>query len=347
MTAEEFLTISDMELSMRLKLGRGYSFSRNDREDALHRAEQQRPWLERESVEVYSLLDPTTYPKRLEQCIDAPVNLFQCGSLNLDSRNAVNIVGTRRATNYGLGFVREVVGELKRIVPDLIVFSGLAYGIDAAAHNAALIEGVPTAGVMAHGLHMIYPAQHRQLAQQIIHAGGAIVSEYPFGDKPHRQSFLERNRIIAGLSDVTIVVESAIKGGARSTAADAASYGRETFALPGRLGDATSEGCNRLIADGAAMMITSIKDIVASLSIDCKEITAHAAQPSLFEEPQLTPEQKRLLDFLKNSDAPVQTDHIANYMGVPISKLLAILGEMEMDGIIERLPGNRFAPSQF
>lgn len=345
--AEEFLTLPDRELAQRLGMARGRTFPLADREEAVRLAERQRPYLEKGNVSVCSLLEPEGYPRRLAECFDAPVCLYGCGGMQLDRRNVVNIVGTRRPTNYGLGFVRELMQELKSMVPDLLVVSGLAYGIDASAHTQALAEGIPTVGVLAHGLQMIYPAAHRSLAQQMIQSGGAVVAEYPFGTKPYRQSFLERNRIIAGLSDVTIVVESAIKGGARSTAADAASYGRETFALPGRVNDPASAGCNKLIADGAAMMITSSADIIRSLSLDFSVTDAALAQPSLFAAPQLDGERKRIVDYLKEREAPMSADSISNFLAIPMPELLSLLGELEMDGIIDRHAGNRFSPAPF
>lgn len=346
-SAEEFLTLPDKELGSRLGMVRGRTYPYADRREALRQAESQLPYLEKGSIRVYSLLEPETYPRRLADCADAPVALFQCGDANLDRRNVVDIVGTRRPTAYGLGFTRELMQELKRAVPDLLIVSGLAYGIDAAAHTQALEEGIPTAGVMAHGLHMIYPAAHRGLAERMIRSGGAIVSEYPFGAKPYRQSFLERNRVIAGLSDVTIVVESAIKGGARSTASDAASYGRETFALPGRVGDPASAGCNRLIADGAAMMITATSDILRALSLDISPTEAAMIQPSLFPAPQPEGKQKLIADYLKERGMAVDADRIGSSLGIPAAELLSLLGEMEMEGMIDRLPGNRFVTAPF
>lgn len=346
-TTGEFFTLSDRELGQRLGMLRGRTFPMADREEALRLAEVQRPFIEKSSMRVYSLLEPDSYPKRLAECPDAPVVLFQCGETDLDRRNVINIVGTRRPTAYGLGFVRELMQELKGTVPDLLVVSGLAYGIDASAHTQALAEGIPTVGVLAHGLQMIYPAAHRQLAQQMIRAGGAVVSEYPFGTKPYRQSFLERNRIIAGLADATIVVESAVKGGARSTAADAASYGRETFALPGRLNDPASAGCNKLIADGGAMMITATTDILRALSLDIRICDAAAAQPSLFESPRLEGRQKLIVDYLKERPNPMTPDSISNFLGIPMPELLSLLGELEMDGHIQRHAGNRFSPAPF
>lgn len=347
MTAEEFFALTEQELSMRLNMRHGRTFAAEDRRAALEKARDQIMHIDRHNVKTFSLIAPESYPHRLRECADAPVNLLQLGDANLNARNVVAIVGTRRPTPYGISFTQQLVKDLKSIAPDLLIVSGLAYGIDSAAHAAAVAEGVPTVGVVAHGLQMLYPAAHRDLAKRMLQNGGGIVTEYPFGAKPWRQSFLERNRVIAGLADITFIVESAIKSGARSTAASAASYGRDVFALPGRITDEMSTGCNKLIADGNAMMFTSINDLVDSLHLE--GIHLEAIQKSIFEEegPKLDEKQQSIVDLLKRLDKPTPTDSIANQLRIPVRDLMPILTELELDGHVLRHPGNRFSVSDF
>lgn len=232
-----------------------------DRKRALAAAYEELKFIEKHNIRVISIVDEDLYPKRLAQCHDAPVNLYILGSADLDAERILSIVGTRRATAYGVRYCSEIVEDLSKTTGEVTIVSGLAYGIDSIAHEAALKCGMPTIAVLAHGLGMIYPASHRDLASRILKAGGALVSEYIHDIKPFKGRFLERNRIVAGMSDATFIAESPIKGGAMNTAAHARGYDREVLALPGRVGDMMSEGCNKLISKQVALLAVGAKDI--------------------------------------------------------------------------------------
>lgn len=207
-------------------------------------------------------LTDSCYPPLLSEAVDAPVLLFVLGNADLSATPAVSLVGTRRCTAYGTNFCKQFVTELAPQFPGADIISGLAYGIDAAAHTAALENNLQTVAVVAHGLDMIYPAAHRDLASRIIASGGAVVSEYPTGVKPLQGNFLKRNRIVAGLSELTIVAESEVRGGAMSTANLAFSYSREVMALPGRASDISSSGCNLLISREKARIYISMPETI-------------------------------------------------------------------------------------
>ena len=196
---------------------------------------------------------------------------------------------------------------------------------------------------MAHGLNMIYPAAHRDLARRIIHAGGALISEYPFGSQPYRQRFLERNRIVAALADVTVVTESDIKGGAMSTANTAFSYSRDVMALPGRVTDKLSSGCNHLIRKEKARIITGVADLIELTGWKPLDLKIDTTQRNLF--PELEGEPKLIYETLKYEKEPMLTDNLHRLTLIPISRLLSLLGELEFDGIVIRHPGGRYSVS--
>ena len=279
-----------------------------------------------------------SYPARLTDCSDAPAMLYSIGNCDLNCMHSVAIVGTRHATPYGLDFVNHLVADLAALLDGLIVVSGLAYGIDVAAHRAALDNNVPTVAVVAHGLNTIYPADHRATAAKIVRTGGAIVTEYTSDATIHRSNFLARNRIVAGLADAVIVVESDIKGGALATARIASAYGREVFAVPGRTTDTYSRGCNDLIARQSAVIIRSADDL-----IDVMNWTARATS-SLQKELtfEMTPDQQTVADYIV-----AHPDHTVNDicigLSMPFSRLSAILFDMEMSDMLITLPGGRYA----
>lgn len=253
------------------------------------------------------------------------------------------MVGTRRATPYGLAVTESLVAGLHDEAGDVSVVSGLAYGIDAASHLAALKNGMTTIGVVGHGLGMIYPAAHRDLAARIVAEGGAIVSAYLHDVKPFRSHFLERNLVIAGLSDAVIVVESALKGGALSTAAGAAEIGRHVFAVPGRITDEASAGTNHLIATGRAEVATTPADIVTQTGwqkIIQREGSGSQPQPGLFEK--LPPEQEKIVMALRTFKDPVSIDTLVRLTELPTHVVLSATSEMEFCGILLRWPGSRY-----
>lgn len=339
-TVEEFFSSSQQELSGRLGMKNSPVLDRMVRDEALFKARKETEFMERHGITSLSITDED-YPSRLTDIDKAPLTLYRLGSADLDADNMFSIVGTRHATSYGMRYVSSLVEDLAPYFPGLVIVSGLALGIDSAAHEAALKAGLPTVAVVAHGLNTIYPAVNRDLARRIIAAGGAIISEYPSGVTPYRSRFLERNRIVATMTDAVLVAESAEKGGAMSTAAVASSYGRELLALPGRIGDEMSAGCNRLIRSQKSLMAGSAAEIMSMLGWQPKAVKMPPKQRDLF--PELTGKEKSIYDALRFSQQPMPVDAIRERTGISIHELMAALGEMEFDGIIERLPGNRFA----
>lgn len=317
------------------------SFDSHSIDKALIDARLEIEKISRHHIKPIFLLDDD-YPVRLFEITDAPIVLYKLGKADIDSSHILSVVGTRRPTAYGLDFCKKLISDISGYFPDATVVSGLAFGIDAAAHKESLENSLPTVAVVAHGLDMIYPAMHRTLAQKIIHEGGALLSEYPFGEQPYRQRFLERNRIVAALSDVTIVVESDIKGGAMSTANMAFSYSRDVMALPGRISDSTSAGCNLLIRQEKARLISSAADILEVTGWQPEELKINPTQRNLF--PELGGNAKKIYDILRfNNSEPMQLDRLHQLSLIPMPRLMAVLGELEFDGIVIRHPGNRFS----
>lgn len=341
-TPEDFFRMERYDLYRRLGIKDCSAFEPSERELALSLAAREMEQITRHNIKVHSLFDEN-YPIRLSQIPDAPLILYQLGDTDLNSQHIINIVGTRRHTPYGLDFCNGLVKDLAAYFPDLVVVSGLAFGIDAAAHNAALSSSLPTVGVVAHGLNMIYPAAHRNLARQLLKSGGSIVSEYPFGEQPYRQRFLERNRVIAGLSDVTIVVESDIKGGAMSTANTAFSYSRDVMALPGRISDRYSSGCNLLLRKQKAHLITCAADLIELTGWKPHNLNINTRSRNLF--PELSGDAKTIYEAIRFAREPMLIDTILLHTQIPISRLMTVLSEMEFDGILFRYPGNRYTVS--
>ncbi len=334
-----FFTLEPRELSSRL--GLTLKFDSACRDEAMFKARRELDFMERHSVRALYLYDDD-YPFLLREIPDAPVLLYVLGNTDLNAHPVLSLVGTRRCTPYGVGFCRSLVSDLAPYLPSAMVISGLAYGIDAAAHTAALDNGLVTVAVLAHGLDMIYPAAHRDLARRILSTGGALVSEYPVGTRPFQGRFLQRNRIVAGMSEVTFVAESEVKGGAMSTANQAFSYSREVVALPGRVSDVSSSGCNLLIARNKAHIFTSVPDVMELMGWK-PEIMGHQVQvgsPRLF--PELEGDSAKVFQCLQASGCPMSVDeiHVATSLSVP--SLMASLTELEFDGIIVRLPGARY-----
>ncbi len=276
----------------------------------------------------------------MKGCNDAPLVLFYKGNANLNSRRIISVVGTRHCTEYGREICTSLTRDLSALAPDTVVVSGLAYGIDINAHRGALAAGLPTVAVLAHGLDSIYPAMHRTTAIKMLENGG-LITEFSTRTVPEKQNFVRRNRIIAGLSDATIVVESASKGGSLITASVAESYDREVCAFPGRTGDVWSEGCNMLIMENKARMITSAESLVKALCWDCdaNPSAIKPAEPELF--PQLSNEEQKIVDALEGSDGK-QINLITVETNIPMARLMSVLFEMEMRGIVKSLNGARY-----
>ena len=336
---KEFFALSDLDLKG-ITGSRSKVWERSSRDEMLRKAERELRFVEQNHVQVLYFTD-ADFPQRLLNANDAPILLYTIGKCNLNSSHMVSIVGTRRSTHYGATFCDRLVEGLSTMLEkDVVIVSGLAYGTDINAHRAALRYNVPTVGVQACGLNKIYPAEHRNDAAHMVQQGGAVVSDYTSQDQIHRGNFLARNRIIAALSDCTVVVESANKGGALVTANIAASYSRDVFAVPGRVSDEFSKGCNRLIMNNQAAAITCAEDLLKAMRWESKLIPEEATELELF--PQLTAEQQAVIDLLRKQ-GDLHINDLAGLMAMPIYRLMATLVELDTKGLIATLPGCRYS----
>ncbi|WP_316794030.1 DNA-processing protein DprA [Pedobacter frigoris] len=298
--------------------------------NALPEAEKQLRFIEQHQVKVLFFTDDD-YPKRLRNCFDAPILLYYKGTIDLNHPRIISVVGTRRATEYGRQLCRQLAEALASY--NVIIVSGLAFGIDIAAHKESLANDIPTIGVLAHGLDRIYPPLHQPVAQKMVLNGG-LLTEFPLKTIPDKENFPQRNRIIAGISDATILVEATAKGGALITADIANSYNRDVYAFPGRATDVSSEGCNFLIKTNRAALINNTKDLIYQLGWE--ETT-----PKKIQQIQLplglSEEELKVIGVLKTSSARI--DELAIQSGIPQSKLAMYLLNLEMQGILVALPG--------
>ena len=305
------------------------------RQAALNRAEKEVSFIDNNNVETLFFYDDG-YPTRLKQCTDAPLLLYKTGNVNFETKKIIAVVGTRKITQYGKDMANNFIKQLSETVDDVLIVSGLAYGVDIVSHRAALEYGVPTVGVVAHGVDTIYPSAHKNTAAQMVNNGGAILTEYMSKTNPDPQNFVQRNRIVAGISDVTVVVESASKGGALITANLANDYNRDVMAFPGRVGDEYSSGCLKLIKDHKAEMITSAEDLLKLMNWE-KNV---AKEQTLF--PVVNETQQSVLDLLKQENL-LHINVISNALNLPIQKTSALLTEMVFDDLIQQLPGDIYA----
>ena len=282
------------------------------------------------------------YPSRLLECADAPLVLYYQGSASLNQKRVVSIVGTRRCTPYGQDLVRRFMSELRSLCPQVLVVSGLAYGIDICAHREALAQGYDTVGVVAHGLDDLYPPSHRPTADQMLKQGG-LLTEFPTGTRPDRLNFVRRNRIVAGLSDATLLVESAIHGGGLITTRIADDYGRDVFAFPGAVGAPYSEGCNDLIRRQGAGLITSAKHFVEAMGwqndAQLSEAQAQGIERQLF--PELTTDEQRVVAVLQRKN-DLQINILSVQSGLAVGPLTALLFSLEMKGVVRTMAGGTY-----
>jgi DNA processing protein len=286
------------------------------------------------NVDILYFLDKD-YPERLKDIDEAPVVLFKKGNANLNIPKSIGIVGTRNATNYGKDMTYKLVEGLAKY--NVTVISGLAYGIDHHAHKACLQHNVPTIGVLAHGLDTLYPGQHRDTAKKMVDNGG-LVTEFFTGTKPDAPHFPKRNRIVAGMVDALIMVETAVRGGSLITAEIAYSYNRELFAVPGRVGDEYSEGCNKYIRIQKACMAESAEDIAYNLGWDLKEDRQKKNKINLKE---LKPEEVKIVEFLQQNEK-VHIDKIGNLLNKNTFEISVVLLDLEFRGFVQTMPGSYY-----
>ena len=300
-------------------------------------AEKEMEFIESKGIKLICFGDEA-YPCRLAECADAPLVLHSLGNADLNAQRIVSIVGTRHASEYGKSLCENFVADLARFAPETLIVSGLAYGIDVCAHRAALKAGLPTIGVLAHGLDRIYPGAHRATAKQMLENGG-LLTEFMSGTEPFPSNFLQRNRIVAGMADATVVVESASKGGSLVTASLALGYDRDCFAFPGRVNDQYSQGCNELVSRNRAALITSAYDFVEAMNWDitAKKKSAEELQTELF--PDLSPDETAVMTALRDSSDGLQVNQMVVQLNIPINRLLPLLFEMEMKGLVKAVAG--------
>jgi len=303
--------------------------------EVLKKAEKELVFVAKNKIRTFFYTDDD-YPARLKECVDSPVLLYYKGNAELSPPKVISIVGTRKATAYGIDFCHDFLKGISELYPDLLVVSGLAYGIDVAAHKAAVRLNLPTVGVLAHGLDRIYPASHRKIAVDMI-ANGGILTEFPSDTEPDRFNFVRRNRIVAGMADAVIIVQSDKKGGSLITAELANSYNKDVFAVPGRITDKESIGCNNLIEHNKAALIQSPDSFIKQMGWDIKPSKPVVRQKELF--PDLSGDELTVYDLLSGM-GPLHINMLANQTGVPMSVLLSALLTMEMKGIVKNSAGN-------
>jgi len=302
--------------------------------NVLEKAEKEVEFITENKIKSLFYLDDY-YPERLKHCIDAPVIIFVKGNTDINRQKILAIVGTRSATRYGRDMCERLVEGLSQNNHDVLIVSGLAYGIDICAHRAALTNNLETVAVLGHGHAVIYPSAHRGIAKQII-SQGALISDFLSYEMPERNNFVKRNRVIAGLSDAVVVVESGEKGGALITADIANSYNRDVFAFPGRVNDRYSVGCNKLIKTNKAALIENYKDLEYILGWQPDHPDSYNPQKKIFVDLK-DDESKVLNEIERNSELTV--DQISLNCKMPVSKVSALLLNLEFNGLVKCLPG--------
>ena len=312
-----------------------------DWSEPLKRAEVELEFCRNNNIRVLCLGDDN-YPKRLEDCADAPLVMYYKGNANLNQSRVINIIGTRHCTTYGADFIRRFIHDLKALCPEVLVVSGLAYGVDINAHQQALAVGYETVGVVAHGLDYLYPAAHKDVAREMVNHGG-LLTEFMTCTNADKGNFVRRNRIVAGMSDACILIESAAHGGGMITAGIAFDYGREVFALPGRVGDHFSEGCNNAIRENKAMLLTSAEDFVKTMGWEDDALRIEAQKKGIERQlfPDLSPEQQRIVDVLTKSN-DLQLNQLSVKTCIPIGDITSLLFQMEMMGVVKPMAGGNY-----
>lgn len=306
-------------------------------DEALKRAEAELEYDLRHGITPLTPAD-SAYPLRLKECDDAPIVLYYKGTANLNAARVVSIVGTRHCTSYGQDIIRRFVSDLQRECPGVLIVSGLAYGVDICAHREALNNGCDTVGVLAHGLDTLYPALHRDTAVRMIGQGG-LLTEFVTQTNADKRNFVQRNRIVAGMADACVLVESAAKGGGLITAGIARDYNRDVFAFPGAVGAKYSEGCNNIIRDNVAGLITSAEDFIKTMAWDDDRKMEKARRKGIERDlfPRLEPDELRVVEALRGKD--LQMNMLAVQTGLTIAKLTVVLFGLEMKGIVRPYAG--------
>jgi DNA processing protein len=300
-------------------------------------AEEEIKFIEKYKITPLFITDEQ-YPKRLLNCYDSPTILYYRGSADLNNTKTIAVVGSRSHTEYGKQITEKIIKDLT--AQNILVISGLAYGIDAIAHKAAIKNGLPTVGVVAHGLDQIYPIENAALAKDMIKHGGGLLTEFRSYTKPDRHNFPTRNRIVAGMSDATIVIETGVKGGSMITAELANSYNKDVFAIPGKVTDSKSAGCNYLIKSNKAALLGDGADLLQAMGWENKaQKTGRKNQRELFIE--LTPDEKTIIDVLREKEK-VGIDEINAKSGLSSSAVAAGILNLELQNVILSLPGKLY-----
>ncbi len=306
---------------------------------AFAEAEEEMAFIEKYKITPLTITDKN-YPNRLLNCYDPPTLLYHKGSTDFNAAKVLAIIGSRKHTEYGKNETEKIISELKD--KDILIISGLAYGIDAIAHKTALQNSHPTAGVLAHGLSQLYPVQHTALAKEMIAHQGGLLTEFRSQTKPDKHNFPIRNRVVAGLADAVLVVETAIKGGSMITAELASGYNREVFALPGKATDRKSAGCNYLIKNNKAVLIESAEDLLQTMNWDSEKKKSIVAQQQLFS---LLSEDEKLIVTLLHESGKLSIDELRQKTGFPGSDMAAAILNLELQGVILSLPGKIYIVS--
>lgn len=310
-------------------------------DEPLKRAEAEMNFCQQHGIQILTPAD-AGYPQRLADCIDAPLVLYYKGSAPLNQKKVVSVVGTRHCTLYGQDLIRHFMDDLRQCCPQVLIVSGLAYGVDICAHRQALACGYDTVGVLAHGLDRLYPSVHRNTAAEMVSHGG-LLTEFMTQTNADKANFVRRNRIVAGMADATILVESAAKGGGLITTGIARSYSRDVFAFPGPVGAPYSEGCNNSIRDNEAMLITCAEDFVKAMRWEddalLKKAKTAGIERSLF--PDLSDEEQTVVKVLQHTN-DLQLNVLAVKVQMPINQLTALLFQLEMKGMVKPLAGGMY-----
>ena len=304
------------------------------------RAEAEIEFIEKNNIQSL-IYGQKGYPHRLLDCPDAPEVLFKLGSADLDSKHIISIVGTRSCSQYGRDNVSRFVEDISHALPDTIIVSGLALGIDISAHEASLTNHLTTAGVVAHGLDTIYPYVHRSIASKIVSESGCLVTEYPSHTTPERGNFIARNRIIAGLADAVVIAESKDKGGSLVTASIALDYGRDVFAFPGRVNDILSEGCNRLIRLNRAGLITSANDFLEAMNWTSNTTSRKSVQHTIDFDDSLSSTEHTIIDTLRQR-GDLRLNQISIITHIEPILLNEALLNLELSGKVRNIAGGLY-----